>query len=114
MASDFGFVEYVCDQLGAAGLITHRKMFGEYAIYCEGKVVALVVGNQLYVKPTDATQALYGDGPRGMPFPGAKPWFLVQERIDDHVWLCELVKATEAALPEPKVRRPRQRARRTP
>ena len=41
MASDLTFVEYVCDQMSAAGTITFRKMFGEYAIYCEGKVVAL-------------------------------------------------------------------------
>jgi DNA transformation protein and related proteins len=111
MASDFGFVEYVCDQLSAAGLITHRKMFGEYAIYCEGKVVALVTDNRLFVKPTDATLALYGDGPRGTPFPGAKSWYEVQERLDDHVWLCALIRATEQALPAPRLKKPRVRAR---
>jgi DNA transformation protein and related proteins len=111
MASDFGFVEYVCDQLGAAGVITHRKMFGEYAIYCEGKVVALVTDNRLFVKPTDATLALYGSGPRGMPFPGAKAWYHIQERLDDHVWLCQLIQATEQALPPPSLKKPRVRAR---
>jgi hypothetical protein len=29
---------------------------GEYAIYCNGKVVALVCDNQLFVKPTEAAQ----------------------------------------------------------
>ena len=37
MASDFGYIEYLCDQLQGAGTITYRKMFGEYALYCEGK-----------------------------------------------------------------------------
>jgi hypothetical protein len=36
MASDFGYIEYLCDQLQGAGTITYRKMFGEYALYCEG------------------------------------------------------------------------------
>ena len=38
MASDLGFVEFVVDQMENAGAITYRKMFGEYAVYCEGKV----------------------------------------------------------------------------
>ena len=54
MASDIAFVEYVCEQMSAAGTITSRKMFGEYAIYCEGKVVALVYDDQLFLKPTSA------------------------------------------------------------
>lgn len=45
MASDLDFVEFVVDQMENAGVITYRKMFGEYALYCEGKVVALVCDN---------------------------------------------------------------------
>lgn len=111
MASDLGFIEYICDQLSAAGLITYRKMFGEYAVYCEGKVIGLVVGNRLFVKPLEATQAMYGDGPRGTPFPGAKAWYDVQDRLDDHVWLCDLIQATERALPLPGLKKSRGRKR---
>ena len=107
MASDYGFVEYVCDQLAAAGMITVRKMFGEYCVYCEGKVVALVVNNQLLVKPTAAGLAFYGDGPIGHPFPGAKGWFAVGERLDDTAWITQLIRITEAAVPTPKERKPR-------
>lgn len=32
MASEFGYNEYLCDQLQDAGTITYRKMFGEYAL----------------------------------------------------------------------------------
>jgi DNA transformation protein and related proteins len=49
MASDAKFVEYVCDRIDGAGQISFRKMFGEYAIYCDAKVVALVCDNQLFV-----------------------------------------------------------------
>ncbi len=109
MASDYGFVEYVCDQLAAAGSIHVRKMFGEYCVYCEGKVVALVVNNQLMVKPTEAGLAFYGDGPVGHPFPGAKDWFAVGERLDDTHWITQLLRITEAAVPTPKERKPRAR-----
>jgi TfoX/Sxy family transcriptional regulator of competence genes len=42
MASDLGFVEYVCDQMRDAGRVRFRKMFGEFAVYCDERVVALV------------------------------------------------------------------------
>jgi len=39
------------DQIQDAGDVSYRKMFGEYALYCNGNVVALVYNNQLFVKP---------------------------------------------------------------
>ena len=47
MASDLDFVEYVVDQMEGAGPVSYKKMFGEYAIYRQGKVVALICDNQL-------------------------------------------------------------------
>lgn len=52
MASDAHFVDYVLEQMQGAGALDHRKMFGEYAIYSNQKVVALVCDNQLFVKIT--------------------------------------------------------------
>ncbi len=42
MASDKSFVEFIADQAGDAGDVTFRKMFGDYALYCNDKVVALI------------------------------------------------------------------------
>ena len=36
-------------------------MFGEYAIYCDGKVTALVCDNQLFVKPMEAGRSFIGE-----------------------------------------------------
>ncbi len=47
MASDIRFVNFIVDQIETTGEISYRKMFGEYVIYCRGKVVALVCDNQL-------------------------------------------------------------------
>ena len=52
MASDEQFVEHVVNQLNCTHAISYRKMFGEYAIYCNHKVVALVCDNQFFVKLT--------------------------------------------------------------
>ena len=40
MSSSQEFVQYVADQISEAGLITFRKMFGEYGMYCDGKISA--------------------------------------------------------------------------
>ena len=65
MASDQGYVDYIRDQAAPAVDIAYRKMFGEYALYLDGKVVALVCDNHLFVKPTAdgrrAGAARYGD-----------------------------------------------------
>ena len=41
MASNLDFVEYVCEQIGGAGQITYKKMFGEYGIYCNEKIIGV-------------------------------------------------------------------------
>jgi DNA transformation protein and related proteins len=107
MASDLEFVEYACDQLGGAGRIAFRKMFGEYAVYCEGKVVALICDNRLFVKPTQGGRSVMGRVVEGLPYPGAKPWFLIEDRLDDREWLTELIRVTHAELPPPKPKKPK-------
>ena len=52
MASTVEFVEYVCDQISGAGSITYKKMFGEYGIYCNEKIIGLICDNQFFVKKT--------------------------------------------------------------
>ena len=108
MASDESFVTFICDQLAQVQQITYRKMFGEYAVYCGGKVVALVCDNQLYVKPTPRGREVLGDPVEGFPYPGAKPYFLIAERLDDREWLSRLVEVTANELPEPKLKQPKQ------
>jgi TfoX/Sxy family transcriptional regulator of competence genes len=109
MASDLEFVEYVCDQIGAAGAITFRKMFGEYAIYCNAKVIALVCDNQFFLKPTPGGRALIGNVVEAPPYPGAKQYFLIED-LDDREWVSSLVRSTEREVPPPKPKKPRKKA----
>ena len=49
MASRLEYVQYVAEQLSGAGEITYKKMFGEYGLYCDGKIFANVSDDQLFV-----------------------------------------------------------------
>lgn len=102
MASDLAFVEFVVDQMSDAGRIASRKMFGEYAIYCDAKVVALVCENQLFVKPTEKGRVYIGDVVEAPPYPGAKQYFLVEDRFEDREWLSELIRITTQEVPDSK------------
>ena len=101
MASNPNFVQYIIDQCGGAGEITARKMMGDYCIYCNGKVFGLVCDNGFYVKPTDAGRALLKVEDMRPPYDGAKHYFYIED-VDDRDYLSALVKATYAALPDPK------------
>jgi len=108
MASELSFVEFVCDQLRDAGEPSFRKMFGEYVIYLDGKVVALVCDDRLFVKQTAGGRAFLGDPVEAPPYPGAKPYFLIGDGLDDHAWLSALVRVTTEELPPPKPKRARR------
>lgn len=108
MASDLSFVEYVCDQIGAAGKVSFRKMFGEYAVYCEGKVIALVCDNPFFVKPTAAGRALLGRVSEAPPYEGARPHFLIDEQLEDQSLMSRLVRLTATELPSPSPKRGKQ------
>jgi TfoX/Sxy family transcriptional regulator of competence genes len=107
MTSDLEFVEYVCDQIRDAGRVRSRKMFGEFAVYCDDKVVALVCDDQLFVKPTPGGRAYIGEPVEAPPYPGARPHFLIEDRIDDREWLAGLIEVTALELPAPKPKRPK-------
>jgi TfoX/Sxy family transcriptional regulator of competence genes len=109
MASEQRNVDFVLEQMSAAGNVSARKMFGEYAIYCAGKLVALFCDDQLFMKPTDAGRALLRNVKEAPPYPGAKPYFLISgDQCEDGEWLSELVGVTERALPMPKPKLPRK------
>lgn len=102
MASDPGYVEYVLDQVGPLPGLAHKMMFGEYGLWLDAKIVALVCDDQFLLKPTPAGRALLGGEPPGVPpYPGAKPWLLVED-LDDGEALRALLRATADALPAPK------------
>ena len=102
MSTDPSFVDYVIEQSGRGGRIGFKRMFGEYGIYVDGKVVAFACDNSLFVKAVDATAALTAALPRHPPYPGAKPYPVADEWLDDADRLQALLVSTATALPTPK------------
>lgn len=109
MATQADTIEYILDQLAGIGSLRTRKMFGEYALYLDEKVVGLVCDDQLFVKITDPGKEFVGSRySEGTPYPGARPYLAVEEYIDDHEWLSALVRITADALPLPKPKMKKQ------
>ncbi len=111
MASRQSTVDYILEQVAGAGTVSAKKMFGEFGLYCDGKMVALVCDDQLFVKITAEGKALVGACREKPPYPGAKPCFLISgDRWDDHEWLSELIRVSARHLPVAKkkaARKPR-------
>ena len=103
MSSQQKTVDYIIEQSAAAGTMTAKKMFGEYGLYCDGKVMAFVCDDQLFIKPTEAGRAYLGTVTEAPAYPGSKLYFLIDgDRWDDADWLAGLVKVTADALPAPR------------
>ena len=105
MASDQSFVDYIVEQIKGAGEVSARKMFGEYGVFSNGKIFALICDNKLFVKPTESGRAFIKDVVEAPPYEGAKPSFLIEDKVEDREWLSELVIITLRELPEPKAKK---------
>ena len=99
MASNIDFVQYIAYQCSGAGDIVTKKMFGDYAIYCDGKIFGLICDDGFYLKPTDAGRALLRTIILRPPYEGAKDYFYIPD-VDDRDYLSALVRETCNALPE--------------
>lgn len=96
-------IDFILECLGNTEQFTTKAMFGEYALYAKGRVVALVCDDILYVKVIPESRALETLCEKDAPYHGAKPHYLVEEgqlrEIED---LPEILFAIAAALPPQK------------
>ena len=82
MASSATTIAHIIDTLSDLPL-TSRKMFGEYALYSGGIVVAFVCDDTLFIKPTPGAAAVLHDAERGPAYPGSKDYIIGFEALDD-------------------------------
>lgn len=100
MPSGLSYVEFAAEQMSGAGHITHRRMFGDYGLYCDGKYIGGVFDDRLLIKSTPAGEELLPGCPRDIPYEGGGEMLLPD--VEDRELLAELVRVTCAALPESK------------
>jgi len=109
MTTSRSTVEFICEALEGARPVSTRAMFGEYALYCDSKVVGLICDDTLYLKDTPGARALVQNPNMGSPYPKAKPHFVISAELDDPDALRMLVWAICDDLPEPKPKKPRKK-----
>lgn len=103
MASNQNTVDFILKQISEPKMVSARKMFGEYGVYYEGKIVALICDDLLFVKPTKGGLAFVGDCHEACPYPGAKPYLLIpREKWNEQEWLSTLFKISAEELPSLK------------
>ena len=105
MATSQDTMHYICDQAGLGPRLTFKKMFGEFALYLDGKVVALVCDDQLFLKPTDEGRQYLGQVVLAPPYPGARDHFLITAELDDPEKVHTALEVTAKSRPKAKLSR---------
>lgn len=98
--SNGDLVQYIVEQASKAGEVHARKMFGDYALYCNDKVVGLICDDYLYLKPFKSIEPLLHEGDRNMrpPYEGAKAHYVIAD-VDDTDYVSLLVQTVAQSIP---------------
>lgn len=107
MSTSPATIEHILDTLPVQNL-TVRKMFGEYALYLDGIIVAFVCDDTLFIKPTVSVSALLPDAQRGPAYPGSKDYIIGSELLDDPDLCLRALRAVAADAPPPKAKKPKK------
>ncbi|HPW04201.1 MAG: TfoX/Sxy family protein [Dokdonella sp.] len=109
MATDREFLDYVAEQIDLGDRLTHKRLFGEFALYVDEKVVAFVCDNSVFIKPSQAVRRLAPDLPQRPPYPGASNYPVADELLDDSDAIRTLILETAMLMPQPKPKKPGKR-----
>ncbi|MCJ0903746.1 TfoX/Sxy family protein [Rhodococcus sp. ARC_M6] len=109
MSSSKDTVAWILEQLEPLD-VRARAMFGEYGLYCDEKIVGLICGDLLFVKPTKVSGEFVSMAELAPPYPGAKDYYRVpREGLDDVEELQAFIQRTADALPLPKKKSPKKK-----
>jgi TfoX/Sxy family transcriptional regulator of competence genes len=96
------FAEYVLDQIDDE-LARVRAMFGEFALYYDDKVVALICDSTVFVKVTPASTEILINNEKGPAYPGAKDSFILsEEELENREFLRDLLGKVAQDVPAKK------------
>lgn len=112
MSSSQSTADFITEQMSGAGVITTKAMFGEFALYLNGKVIGFICDNSLFIKPTKEAKDFYPDYEDAPPYPGAKMYMLIDEgRWEDSEFMSQLAQVSYDALPAPKPKKKKATSR---
>lgn len=108
MATSQQTIDFLLENLAGIPSIRARKMFGEYGLYCDEKVVGFVCDDQLFLKITESSSAYVRSKTTGQAYPGSKPYYQIDENDwDDREYMTGLLQAIADSLPAPKPKKQR-------
>ncbi len=98
--TDKTYLTELIAKLADLGDVTVRPMMGEYLLYLNGRYVAVICDNTLFVKSNSKNAELVAPLLQRPPYDGAKPCCVVP--CDDVENLRKIVYATYLGAPEKK------------
>ena len=99
---------FILEQMEGVGDTSVKSMFGEFAIYLDGKVLGFICDDTLFLKDTAGARALIAQPETGEAYPGSKPYLIGSALLDDPETLKSVVRAVWDDLPMPKPKKPRR------
>ena len=107
MATSAATIAHLTDTLSALPL-RFGKMFGEYGVYLDDKVLGFVCDDTFFLKITPTSRAMLPNTEEGEAYPGSKPYLILSEALDDPDFAVQVLKAVAADLPPPKPKKPKK------
>jgi TfoX/Sxy family transcriptional regulator of competence genes len=106
MATSKETAAFILEELGGTERFSVKPMFGEFAIYADGKTVGFICDDQLLLKIMPECADLDPLCERTQAYPGSKDYYLVPEdMITGDRKLPRLMLRMAEALPMPKVKK---------
>ena len=90
-----------------------KRMFGEYGIYLQGRVLGFLCDEQILLQNTPTARKLLPDAERKELFPGSKLFIIFSDEGNHHL-LQSVAQAMWEELPVPKPRKGRKGAGTSP
>ena len=102
MSTDASTIDHLVEQAMPDAPRASRRMFGEYALYVDTKVVAFVCDNQVFLKPNELARPhmlLIDEQPA---YPGSKMYWRLGEELDDRDRFRRILERDGDDLPLPR------------
>lgn len=98
MATTVDYIEFVMDSLRSiSGMdFRYKKMFGEYCVYANDKLVLMVCDNTVYVKMLPCLKDIMAGAPTKSPYEGAKSHYILD--IEDYDLAEKAVRTVEKEI----------------
>lgn len=81
MATSKDYFAYIEEALSRIRGVRFKYMFGEYGVYYRAAMVGYICDNTFFLKATPSVQEALQGAEMGLPYPKAKPAYIVDESL---------------------------------